>query len=162
MCMCMCMCMCVCIPMPMPMSMWCSGQVRVRTGCHVDVGAAPQSSADQSDRLVLLSGSGRAQLDALREVALIVSQAMVALSLVAPPLKWLIPADATPLVLGRNGGGIREVITTSGANVIVAQQTLGGPGASPHVQGTRVVSASGTIDAVVAAARIVLERIYGA
>ena len=44
----------------------------------------------------------------------------------------------------------------------VAQQTLGGPGASPHVQGTRVVSASGTIDAVVAAARIVLERIYGA
>ena len=34
--------------------------------------------------------------------------------------------------------------------------------ASPHVQGTRVVSASGTIDAVVAAARIVLERIYGA
>ena len=111
---------------------------------------------------MLLSGSGRAQLGALREVALIVSQAMVALSLVAPPLKWLIPADATPLVLGRNGGGIRKVITTSGANVIVAQQTLGGPGASPHVQGTRVVSASGTIDAVVAAARIVLERIYGA
>ena len=86
----------------------------------------------------------------------------VPLSLVAPPLKWLIPADATPLVLGRNGGGIREVNTASGANVIVAQQTLGGPGASPHVQGTRVVSASGTIDAVVAAARIVLERIYGA
>ena len=32
---------------------------------------------------------------------------------------------------------------------------------SPHVQGTRIVSAHGTIDCVVAAARIVLERIYG-
>ena len=136
-------------------------QVRLRTGCHVDVGAAPQSSADQSDRLVLLSGSGRAQLQALGEVASIVSQAMVALSLVAPPLKWLIPADATPRVLGRSGEGLREVITASGANVTVAQQTLGGPGASPHVQGTRIVSAHGSIEQVVAAARLVLERIYG-
>ena len=137
-------------------------QVRLRTGCHVDVAAPPsQAASDASDRLVLLSGSGRSQLQALREVATIVSQAMLAMSLAAPPLKFLIPADATPLVVGNNGAGIREVIEHSGANVIVATQTLGGPGASPHVQGTRIVSAHGTIDCVVAAARIVLERIYG-
>ena len=86
---------------------------------------------------------------------------MAALGLTAPPLKFLIPAEATQLVVGRNGAGVKEIIAASGANLIVAQQPLGGPGASPHVQGTRIVSAHGSIDSVVSAARIVLERIYG-
>ena len=64
--------------------------------------------------------------------------------------------------MGRNGGGIKEIHSLSGANLIVAQQPLGGPGASPHVQGTRIVAAHGAIDAAVEAARICLERIYGA
>ena len=137
-------------------------QVRTRTGCHVDVASAPNgaATADHAERLVLLSGSGRAQLAALHEVAQITSQAMMGFGLAAPPLKFLIPAEASAALVGRNGGGVKEITAASGANLIVAQQPLGGPGASPHVQGTRIVSAHGSLDGTVAAVRMCLERIY--
>ena len=78
-----------------------------------------------------------------------------------PPVRFLVPGEAVDAIVGVAGRGIQEINGASGASVSVSPQTLGGPGASPYVMGTRIVTAQGPLEAAVAAARMVLERAYG-
>ena len=135
--------------------------VRHRTGCHVDMQPTAPDAPEGGDRLALLSGSGRSQLHALQEMWRHVESTMRYLNAPIPPVRFLVPGEAVDAIVGVAGRGIQEINGASGASVSVSPQPLGGPGASPYVMGTRIVTAQGTLESAVAAARMVLERAYG-
>ena len=135
--------------------------VRHRTGCHVDMQPTAPDAPEGGDRLALLSGSGRSQLHALQEMWRHVESTMRYLNAPIPPVRFLVPGEAVDAIVGVAGRGIQEINGASGASVSVSPQPLGGPGASPYVMGTRIVTAQGPLEAAVAAARMVLERAYG-
>jgi hypothetical protein len=105
------------------------------------------------DRGVEVSGSSISIGEAVRHIADMVKNS---LALTVTTMKIAVTATIAPKLVGKQGNCIKQMIASSGANIVIERASDMGPSYSDS---SRTVTISGTTDSVTAAVILIVEKI---
>jgi hypothetical protein len=105
------------------------------------------------DRGVEVSGSSANIAEAVRHISEMICNA---LNLSTTTIKMAVAAAIAPKLVGKQGSCIKQMIATSGANIVIERASDSGPSYS---ESTRTVTISGSTDSVATAVMLIVEKI---